>query len=613
MKKFLSIVLCAGMLLCAWAGNVSASEFDHSGYWPLLAAYQAAGETESREDDIAACKAIIGFYEDMADVISCQRLVSPCLKLARIYESDGLYRQAKAVYELLYDAQAYILEETGDDYGMVYLECILDQYDYIKPVVYAATADPENLVSFGAPGEPAGGTYTGMCDAYDESISSGILVYVEFITEKMKKYDFRVPQKKEGAALEIAWNIPNDGLNIEMFRAIAEGEYDEYIIENLTWLQGTVPDSVFLRFAAEVNCWGIISTYNSDGRLGEFVEWYIAAFRHVSQLRTEYAPKVAMVYSVTEVSNIYVDHTTFYPGDEYVDYVGVSAYNNMSSKAEDEWGSYTDAFSGIGKYENPITKMKRIVDSFEHKPILVTECGFCYESTKSEQTAEHSAKMLQYFYSYLNMVFPQVKGVFYFNTNFGGNSYKLFGSNLSAAHENAELYRSIMESNAGYSAIREGTVGGYTNVRSISEVTDSLELSVFASYPGDPDITVTYRWDGNLAGETATVPYSTVIPKESLTTGEHYLTVSVSCGTESYRYVYMVTVAEDGTVTVSVRKGDANLDGRVNLADVSYMLKHVAKWSVDIDMEAADTDDNSKVNLSDVSRVMKSIAGWVQA
>ena len=63
--------------------------------------------------------------------------------------------------------------------------------------------------------------------------------------------------------------------------------------------------------------------------------------------------------------------------------------------------------------------------------------------------------------------------------------------------------------------------------------------------------------------------------------------------------------AEDGGII-----GDADDNGRVNLNDVSLMLKYVAKWNVEIDEDAADTDGDGRVNISDVSYVLKKVAGW---
>ncbi|MBE6708836.1 MAG: hypothetical protein E7578_06300 [Ruminococcaceae bacterium] len=610
MKRYISAIITLAVLSASVPLSVYAA-FDHSGYWPLLEAYTAAMATEAEEDDVKACTAIIDFYKGMTDVTSCQRLVSPCTRLGRIYEKAGSFADAKKVYELLWDAYTYVYETEGDDYGLMYLGCVLDQFAYIKPTVYAKTKEPENIPYYGAPGEPQSGVFAGMCDAYDPTLSTGALIYVEFSGENFWKYDFRVPDKKERCSVEFAWNIPNSGLNIEMLTAIAAGDYDEYIIENLTWLNGAIPESVFIRFAAEVNCWGIISTYAADGRLEEFVSQYIAAFRHISEMRDVYAPKAAMVYSVTEVSNIYVDHTTFYPGDDAVDFVGVSAYTNRSSKAENEWGSFTDAFNGIGKYANSITRLRRIVDDFgDRKPILITECGFCYESTKSEQDMAHASDNLRYFYTYVNMVFPEVKGVFYFNTNFGGNSYKLFSGNLKDVNEISAVYREMMDSNVGFSSLREGSFGGYTEVRSISEITDTLSLSLFAVYPGNAPVNVSYEWDGETVAETSAIPYSAEIVKDRLTEGEHTLSVSSSCGTENYRFVYRVTVDADGTVTVGVIPGDTDLNGKVNLFDASAALKHIARWDVELDLDGADINGDGRINLSDVSMMLKTIAGW---
>ena len=55
--------------------------------------------------------------------------------------------------------------------------------------------------------------------------------------------------------------------------------------------------------------------------------------------------------------------------------------------------------------------------------------------------------------------------------------------------------------------------------------------------------------------------------------------------------------------------GDANGDGKINLSDVSLILRHIAAWDVEID-PLADFDGNGKVNLSDASLVLKYIAKW---
>lgn len=82
------------------------------------------------------------------------------------------------------------------------------------------------------------------------------------------------------------------------------------------------------------------------------------------------------------------------------------------------------------------------------------------------------------------------------------------------------------------------------------------------------------------------------------------------------------SILEDGSIWVTYifppcgetaavsAPGDVNTDTKVNLSDVSLMLKHIAGWSIELDTYAADVNDDEKINLSDVSLVLKHIAGW---
>lgn len=60
-----------------------------------------------------------------------------------------------------------------------------------------------------------------------------------------------------------------------------------------------------------------------------------------------------------------------------------------------------------------------------------------------------------------------------------------------------------------------------------------------------------------------------------------------------------------------VMYGDATGDEKINLADVSLMLKHIAKWGdLELDLVAADVTNDEKINLADVSLMLKYIAKW---
>ena len=130
MKRFLSLIFAAALCL-GTISTAAAAGVDHNKYWPLLEAYSAALETESKDDDIPACKAILDFYSGMADDTSCMRIVSPALTLGEIYEERGLFLDAKKCYTLLYESAVRLYELTGTDSGLPYLRKLVDHYAFV--------------------------------------------------------------------------------------------------------------------------------------------------------------------------------------------------------------------------------------------------------------------------------------------------------------------------------------------------------------------------------------------------------------------------------------------------------------------------------------------------
>ena len=62
---------------------------------------------------------------------------------------------------------------------------------------------------------------------------------------------------------------------------------------------------------------------------------------------------------------------------------------------------------------------------------------------------------------------------------------------------------------------------------------------------------------------------------------------------------------------LEVMLGDCNMDGEINVMDVSLLLKSIAKWeNLYFSKENADVAGDGRVNAMDVSRLMKYIAKW---
>lgn len=66
--------------------------------------------------------------------------------------------------------------------------------------------------------------------------------------------------------------------------------------------------------------------------------------------------------------------------------------------------------------------------------------------------------------------------------------------------------------------------------------------------------------------------------------------------------------AADNSVLGELLRGDANCDGRINLKDVSNILRRSAGWQVETDTGAADYNADGEVNLRDARAIILLLA-----
>ena len=140
--------------------------------------------------------------------------------------------------------------------------------------------------------------------------------------------------------------------------SIAAGEHDEYV-RTFAKDVAAYGKPVIIRFDHEMNGswypWGV-------GVNGNTPEQYQAAWRHVHEIfGAEGADNAAWVWSVNIIRA--VPHTVMlmgalYPGDAYVDYVGITGYSISEATASDLFGPTTN-----------------VIRTFTQKPILLSEVG----------------------------------------------------------------------------------------------------------------------------------------------------------------------------------------------------------------------------------------------
>ncbi len=164
-----------------------------------------------------------------------------------------------------------------------------------------------------------------------------------------------------GMTPHIAWEpvIPGSGSHPKLAE-IAAGDWDPYID---AWAEAAVAHGqpIVLRFAAEMNGnWYPWSENGFGNSPGEFAP----AWRHVhDRFRLAGADNVVWLWSVNRVDNLSTDMSGYWPGGDYVDWVGISGYWRGYQAAPE--ASYQAVFG------RTIGELRQLTE----KPILLAEMG----------------------------------------------------------------------------------------------------------------------------------------------------------------------------------------------------------------------------------------------
>lgn len=196
-------------------------------------------------------------------------------------------------------------------------------------------------------------------------------------------------------------------------RAISSGQYDFYIER---WARGAREwgHPLMVRLGHEMNAswypWG-------ERAFGNTAEDYIAMWRHVVGIfRRVGAHNVLWVWSAALVP---LGET--YPGDDYVDWVGITVLNFGTVPPGWKWRSFEDLFSS---YYDELKKMG--------KPIIIAEVA-------SAEEGGDKAGWIRDSMASLRESFPQVKAFMWFNTV--QDQYWPINWSLTSSREAASAFR----------------------------------------------------------------------------------------------------------------------------------------------------------------------------
>ncbi|NMO95466.1 hypothetical protein HII30_06660 [Paenibacillus lemnae] len=266
---------------------------------------------------------------------------------------------------------------------------------------------------------------------------------------------------------------------------------DDAYLRNFARMIGDTEVPVFLRFANEMN--GGWVKWNGDPKK------YIEKFRLVAKVfREEAKDNVAMVWAPGANPTYTIE--SYYPGDAYVDWVGVSLYSIFDPsldplKQGEDRSSHLDKFDYIYKLYG------------DRKPVFISEGGvsYMYPEKRQDKTSWAVYKM-QEFYASLPMVYPKVKGVFWFDSN-GNATERIKYYMLSANSRLLQAYKDAVANPFYLSSIGEKASVSYKQINNSTINAGKLKVSAYVKTWAPTLSKVTYKIGGLTVATTSAPPW----------------------------------------------------------------------------------------------------------
>ena len=232
-----------------------------------------------------------------------------------------------------------------------------------------------------------------------------VLWYANWSTSFQNSVGYVINQylKPAGRVIEVGWmpsQVPLDD--------IINGAWDDYLRQ---WFADArdLGEPIFLRFANEMNGnWLDYDGWHNGGSVSTELGWqatekYKAAWRHVHDIaRQMRACNVAFVWAPNYTSwpnpnsnwpqFAWNDWRNYYPGDEYVDWVGIDLYD----------------FEG----QNPRGSIQPFYDEYAaRKPIILAETAGHYSAAVNADKERYIRQL----FDAMETEFPRIKAFVWFN------------------------------------------------------------------------------------------------------------------------------------------------------------------------------------------------------
>ncbi|MGI5963413.1 MAG: S-layer homology domain-containing protein [Lawsonibacter sp.] len=528
-RRLAGLTLAAALTVGMCCAPASAFTYP-SAYWSLHSAWEEAVNAKSTSQVISVAQQTYDLLTQQAlcaDI--CYNLEPKCARASWCAEIQGDLAGAITWLERQRTFATW-LDQNEHDYSDALIN-IDARLNYLKAAskveIYAL--QEQGGKNYPGSGAASSGTYYGSAVTGSQSGESAVLMYVTFqdsysVEYWLDYYSRTFPKFQQaienGGVVELAWNFSSES-TAGAEQVLAS---DSYIAESVAAM-GSLNATVLLRLGAEMNNWA-----NCDSAK------YIQAFQKVADYAHQY-DNIKMVFSPATVNNRNVTMEDFYPGDAYVDWVGVSAYQTSNYEGEttsysfDATGYGNDAYYFRGLYAaDPMPTLSEVAALAQkhNKPLMISECGFSYTSSSGADQTAYAVDQMNKFYSYVNMVYPQVKAVFYFDNNISGSAYHYALAGNSAVNS---AYASAIANNGAYLAWGEDSAPVWVPLEQVTgEQSGTIKLATYAVFPGKNTTTVTYSVDGKAVYSSSQAPYYYNLNLANLSAGAHKITVTATGG-----------------------------------------------------------------------------------
>ncbi len=373
---------------------------------------------------------------------------------------------------------------------------------------------------YGAKFEPRAGVYLGMTvdTMADFKPLGAYLTYVSSNDHTDLYYPSNVEVSAANIITTVGWNYNYlDEVNLENVKQTLDNlnSYGKFML---------------IRFANEMNC----------SPLGDDPERYVSIFRQVADLIHSY-PNFAVVWAPNDLGALDRNFEYYYPGDEYVDWVGVSCYSLKYFQGNINTAFKDSVYFMSGDYSWATNKLKPVVkfmnDFNVRKPIIITECGVETANVHGDTTPDWTLPRMRNLLYGIIMKYPLVKAINYFNIH-RANEAQWY--DISPFAEASQIFDEAKNSGAYLKEPNTWPKFVFTPANSDETLfaeNGAVNLYSFAHVPNTANAEVNYYVDGAWYSSSKNLPYKCALDVSSLVDGTHEIEIKTVGMSKKYHFV----------------------------------------------------------------------------